>query len=252
MSQGARIPTSLRYLSVAELLASRDVALSRSEITRDLGLPKQTVYRLCSRMMEDGLLSMDRSKRFRPGPRLRRMCAGILFNASDHIARHQILARIAGQTGETVNLVMPEADGMRCVDRAETDRPFRVELPTGTTVPFHCTAGGKVYLASLPPARRRHFVDCLELRKITPNTKCAQDELLDELELIAKCGYALDREEFIESTHAVAVPVTDDDGRFLVSLACHGPAQRMSIDDAVSFVATMQTGACKLGAVLLG
>ena len=41
-------------------------------------------------------------------------------------------------------------------DRVETDWPFRVLLPVGTHVPFHCTASGKTYLASLPAANRYH------------------------------------------------------------------------------------------------
>jgi len=247
-----RIPTSLRFVSIVEVLADHGAALSRAELTSRLGLPPQTVYRLCRRMEVEGLLSMDRSKRLHAGTRLRRICAGVLFDSCDHIARHQVLVKVARKTGETVNLVVPEAGGMRYIDRVETNWPYRVQLPIGTAVPFHCTASGKVYMASLPEVKRRHFINCLDLRQVTPHTKCKPDELLGELNDIAERGFALSREEFIESMHAAAVPVTDDSGRYLASLACHGPAQRMSIENAISFVSTMKSGARDLSHILVG
>jgi len=55
-----------------------------------------------------------------------------------------------------------------------------------------------------------------------------------ELKQVAKQGYATDREEFVEGMVAIAVPILDERGRYSASLAFHGPAQRLTIDDAIS------------------
>ena len=81
-------------------------------------------------------------------------------------------------------------------DRVETDWPFRVLLPVGTHVPFHCTASGKTYLASLPAAKRRTMLAGLDLHQYTETTHLSAATLEQELKQVARDGYALDREEF--------------------------------------------------------
>ena len=106
-------------------------------------------------MEQEGVLAREPgSRRLRPGRRARNLASGVLSTASAPIARHQILKDLAEQTGETVNLVAPRELGMFYVDRVETNWLFRVQLPIGTHVPFHCTASGKTFLSSLPPDQR--------------------------------------------------------------------------------------------------
>jgi DNA-binding IclR family transcriptional regulator len=141
---------------------------------------------------------------------------------------------VAEDVGETVNFVVPDSGGMIYIDRIETDWPFRVQLPVGTHVPFHCTASGKTFLASLSPKARLAMVRSLRLQSLTPNTLCTDEELLVELKEVAKLGYAVDREEFVEGMVAIAVPIVDHLGRYAASLAFHGPAQRLTIEDAIA------------------
>ncbi len=44
----------------------------------------------------------------------------------------------------TCNIATPDRDGMVYIDRVETKWPLRIQLPIGTTVPFHCTASGNL------------------------------------------------------------------------------------------------------------
>ena len=141
-------------------------------------------------------------------------------------------------------------DGMNYVDRVETNWAFRVALPIGTHVPFHCTASGKLYMASLPATQRRALLASLDLRALTSNTFTDPAALADELSLIRKRGYSLDREEFHAAMVAIAVPVTDNKGRFYAALAIHGPTQRFSLDDALARRTSLTAYAKRIGALL--
>jgi DNA-binding IclR family transcriptional regulator len=158
------------------------------------------------------------------------MGAGLLHASRDHITRHQILTHVAGIVREAVNYAVPEETGMHYMDRIETDWPFRIQLPVGTNVPFHCTASGKCFMASLSRGARVKFVAGLHLERLTDQTYISSDLLLEELARVAKQGYAIDDEEFMDGMRAIAVPVTDDRNRFVASLAVHGPSQRLSVD----------------------
>ena len=230
-----RIPTNLRTLLILEVLGQSDRAMSPTEINHEIGLPKQTIHRLCSKLEHEGILAREiDGKKLRPTRRSRLMASGILHSSRDHIARHQVMQRVAEDVGETVNFVVPDSGGMIYIDRIETDWPFRIQLPVGTHVPFHCTASGKTFLASLSPKARLAMVRSLGLQSLTANTLSTPETLMVELKQVAKQGYATDREEFVEGMVAIAVPILDERGRYSASLAFHGPAQRLTIDDAIS------------------
>ncbi|MEO0917672.1 MAG: IclR family transcriptional regulator [Pseudomonadota bacterium] len=249
-TDGARIPTNLRTLLILEVVGQRSTPMTAAEVGRELGLPKQTIHRLCNTLADEGFLVHDTGG-LRPGRRLRAMATGALHASTSHIARHQILRRLAEETGETVNFVVPEEDGMSYKDRVETDWPFRVQLPVGSHVPFHCTASGKTYLASLKKRDRLRIIEARRLEARTRNTTTDPARLLSELRTISRQGYALDNEEFIEGMAAIAVPVRDANGRYMASIGVHGPVQRYSTDKAATFAPMLEEAASDLAAILM-
>ena len=246
-----RIPTNLRTLRILEILGNSNRPMTPTEINQELQLPKQTVHRLCTTLEEEGYIVRETNgKRLQPSRRLKNLASGILYNSRNHIAVRQVLEEIANNVKETVNLVVPEESGMMYLERIETDWPFRIQLPVGTHVPFHCTASGKTFLASLTPAARRSFVNNIELEPMTPNTFIDKKSLLDELATIARQGYAVDNEEFMEGMVAIAVPIKDEKSRYSGAVAFHAPDQRLSLETAIARKDYLMDGARKLGEVL--
>ena len=242
-----RVPTNLRTLFILEELSKTGRAMTASELGREIGLAKQTVHRLCSTLEAQGFLTrLAPSKSFLPTKRAREMASGLLFASTSRIVAHQILVDVAREVKETVNFVVPEETGMRYLDRIETDWAFRVQFPVGSNVPFHCTASGKTFLASMEPRRRKTMVSGLDLTRQTKRTHVSADTLLEELKRIASQGFALDNEEFIDGMVAIAVPVTDFEGRFSAALAFHGPRQRVTPDAAIKRLEPLLKGAIRL------
>jgi DNA-binding IclR family transcriptional regulator len=252
MSEPEKIPTSLRTLRILDVIAASETALTPTEINARLGLPKQTAHRLCARLVAEGYIAyVPGGKRLRPARRLRTLAAGLMSASQVHIARHQILEDVARQVGETVNFVVPEELGMSYLDRVETGWAFRVQLPVGTSVPFHCTASGKTWLASLPRERRAKVVSALRLEKLSANTITSAPRLLEELEQIAAQGHGIDNEEFVDGMVAIAVPVVDSEGRFLAALAFHGPCMRLDLDKLLEGKPVLLEAARRLSAVMM-
>lgn len=246
-----RVPTNLRAMLILETLGNEDDPLSAADIGRLVGIPKQTAHRLCGTLVDEGYLKRDVSKgRFRPGRRSREMASSILHASVNHIARHQVLEGLAKEVGETVNFVVPEDQGMSYKDRVETNWAFRIQLPIGSHVPFYCTASGKAFLATLSISERRRLVHVMQLDQLTGNTLTRPDDLLRELKEVAKEGYALDNQEFLDGMVAVAVPVHDLNGRYIASVAVHGPVQRLSTEDLVAHVPLLTEAAEQLKQVV--
>lgn len=246
-----RIPTNLRTLLILEILGKQAGPMTPAQIGRAIGLPKQTVHRLCRTLIDEGFLTEDERRiGLRPARRARELGAGLLHASSSYIARRAVLENLATEVGETVNFVVPEDRGMAYHDRVETNWAFRIQLPIGSHVPFHCTASGKAYLASLPRAERRRMVQVMALEKLTDNTITDPDALLSELALIAKQGFAMDNEEFMEGMLAIAAPVRDLSGRYIASIAFHGPSLRITPESAKARAPVVQAASAQLTKVL--
>lgn len=105
-------------------------------------------------------------------------------------------------------------------------------------------------MASLSKSKREQFVDGLKLDAQTTQTHVTKDSLLEDLRVCRKRGYALDKEEFFDGMVAIAVPVTDCKGRFVASLAFHGPVQRISVQSMIDRKQHLLEGADRLKTAL--
>jgi DNA-binding IclR family transcriptional regulator len=241
------IPTTLRLLLVIEQIAEAGVPVTPTEVNARIGLPKPTIHRLFNTLEAEGLLQRDMDGRtYSPGPRLRRMAGGILSSLRIRTARQAILRRLSREIGETCNISLPDRDAMIYLERVETEWPLRIQLPIGTRVPFYCTASGKMYLASLARNHLKKYLAATDLDRRTPNTITDQGALMDEIEAVRGQGYALDREEFMQSMVAMAVPVLDVNERLMVTLSFHAPSQRFDVDRMLGCLQPLRDAAADL------
>src|SRR3546814_14179809 len=109
-------------------------------------------------------------------------------------------------------------------DRVETHWPLKFQLSIGSRVPLHCTAGGKLYLSSLPAERRAKLIAELGLEKRTANTITDPRRLEEAVRQVAAEEPRVAEEEFIDGMIAASVPVKDEAGRLVASRARHAPA----------------------------
>ena len=245
-----RVATNLRTLLILEALSDAGHALTPTEINRHVGLPKQSIHRLCTTLVRQGFLALDIDKRrLMPTARLQTLAMGLSQVAHVDIARHQILQSVAREIGETVNFVLPQEQGMIYRDRVETDWPLRIQLPIGSHVPFHCTASGKTFLASLAPAPRTALLNCLSLEKHAHNSITDTQVLQRALECVRRDGYAVDDEEFKDGMVALAVPICDSNAKFIAAIAFHAPIQRIDANRVADFLPVLQRGAKLLSAL---
>lgn len=240
---------SIRALEILETMAGTIDALSVSEIAAATGLPRSTAHRLCALLENEGFLAADiGGKGLRPGHRMRELSLGIVATGGNYAYRHRILTELSRRIGETCNLNAPMGSEMVYLDRVEAEWPLRTQLPIGTRVPLYCTASGKLYLSSLSDTQRRRLVGVLPLERHTAKTITGPEDLLAELDRIRDSGIGTDDEEFIDGMTAVAVPLLDNKGRVVGTLACHAPSVRMNIEAALGHVPVMRRAAKALSA----
>lgn len=246
------IPTNLRLLLLLEEIARAGVPTTPTEVNEVLGLPKPTIHRLFHTLEEEGFLQRDIDGRsYAPGTRLRKLSSNVLSSSRVRMVRLAILNALADEIGETCNIAVPERHAMVYLDRVETKWPLRIQLPIGTTVPFHCTASGKMYLSSLLPKHLDRYLETVTLDAQTERTIVDPDILRDRLAEIREANYSTDDEEFMDGMVAIAVPILDDQGRLMSTLSVHVPEFRLGLRDLKKHLPRLHNASAQLSELVL-
>lgn len=242
---------SLRALIVLEEVVAHAAPVTAYAIGLKVDLPKQTLHRILSTLTQAGFLQKDiDTVSYSAGPRLRKMSLDILSSGPSRDVRMTILKSLARDLEETCNLAIPSEEGMVYLERVETHWPLRIQLRIGSTVPFFCTASGKLYLSTLSPSKLKRMINAAHLEANTVNTKTDPARLIAEIKKIRSKGYAEDNQEFIHGMVAVAVPILNSEGQMMSSLAVHGPSARLSLEQARGHVDRLRQAATDLSAVI--
>lgn len=252
VSESAKRGSSIqRVLEVIERVGCSENPLTASDLSHALGIPKASAHRLCAQLQQAGFVqTVPGGTAFEPGARLREIARHVLVGGHRHAERQAVLARLAARVGETCNLSVPDGVRMLYLDRVEADWPIRVQFSIGSSVPLHCTASGKMYLANLPDEQRARLLRQLPLDRHGPNTLLSLADLEGALKLSCERGYSTDNEEFIAGMVAIAVPVLDSHNRALATLSIQALKQRSPLDGLRDRLEELQIAARELAIIL--
>jgi DNA-binding IclR family transcriptional regulator len=176
---------------VLEHLSEASQPLTLAQLAATMRVPKTTLMRLLRSMEAQGyLLHMPAERGYVPGTRATTLALRMLRGSNIRRECRAVLRNLVRSLGETCNLTVPDAGRVLYVERIDTTAPLRMHLPPGTWVPMHCTASGKLFLASMPLLERRSILAQLQLTRHSPRTITDRRELEEELERIARRGSA--------------------------------------------------------------
>src|SRR5690349_5719046 len=157
-----------RVLDLIQLVAAAPQPLTLAEIGTQLKLPKPTVHRLCVRLEESKYLTREPGRyRYRVGPATERLAFNAIRRGSASVQWRAILEKLVDEIHETCNFTALAGNEVVYVERVESRWPLRIYLETGSRVPIHCTASGKLFLAMMEPERQRRMLDTLNLSGLT-------------------------------------------------------------------------------------
>jgi DNA-binding IclR family transcriptional regulator len=134
-------------------------------------------------------------------------------------------------TRESVFVAIRKGAGIVPLDFVEAPRPVRVVSFLGAALPEHCTAAGKIYLVFEAEGGVRSSLP-ERLERYTDKTIVDRNALLEQIKEISETGYAVERGEFAEDVHSIAVPIRDYTRMLVGALAIVGPSHRLS-DEAI-------------------
>lgn len=217
-----------RAFDLLEALAAGG-ELGVTELANRTGLVPSTAHRLLHTLTKRGYVTQSpETGRYLLGYKIVEVASGLEHRRERlrAVARPH-LEGIQRATGETVNLVVLEADRVVYIDQVEGSRNVRMFTTVGTSVPAHTTGSGKAIMALGPPDLPAALYGDRELERLTNRTLTTLAALEDDFKRIRRRGYALDNEEHEEGVGCVAAPVFDHTGRPCAAISVSGPTARI-------------------------
>ena len=211
----------LRAVADAGSGGAATVALGES-----CGLNRATAWRILSTLESHGIVVSDRpTGHWTLGPGL----VDIARSAgSDVVLRdvHEVLKRVALQTGETAALAVLREGALTYVDEVFPSAIVSASW-SGQAVSLHATSTGKVLLAWSTQEELARLLP-RRLKRFTDTTITDRATLRAELDHTRERGYATCHGESDPIAWGVSAPVLDRTGRLLAVLSIWGPPPRVS------------------------
>jgi IclR family transcriptional regulator, acetate operon repressor len=218
-----------RALSIMEILA-RDDWSGVTEIAKELGIHKSTVFRLVSTLERRGFVEQHTStQKYRLGFAIMRLAAGVRSALDLVQVARPICERLSEWAGETVNLAVLEGGEVVNVDQVNLSSSTVSVNWIGRRSALHATSTGKVFLAHASERTLEAYIG-RGLRAVTERTITDADELRKHLAEVRDRGYAEALEELEVGLHAIAAPVYAHDDTVIAAVGVSGPSYRLVVE----------------------
>ena len=247
--QRAGIQSLGRAFSILEEVARHRDGIGLAELSKRVGLHNSTTFHLVKTMVSLGYIRQEKdSKRYRVGRPLFALAASSLDEIEMVNVATPVLEDLARETGESSHFAVRMGDAVVVIARTSGPGAFQLTDRVGVVRPAHCTALGKIILASLRPGQLERYLQRVELTPSTEKSITEAPALLREIEDVRRSGIAFDDGEFNLEVRCVAVPVNDFTGRIAGALGISGPIWRLSIQALQSRAKILQAAADRLSA----
>jgi IclR family transcriptional regulator, pca regulon regulatory protein len=234
--EAARYSQSLRHgLSIMASFTPDRPELGIADLAGELEMSRSTVHRYASTLVELGYLEQDAARRYRLTSRAADLGLTAMRSLKLRDCAHQLLAELRIRTGRTASIGILHGSRVLLLERLRGWRrglhELDLRLGTGSQLPAHCTAIGKVLLAQLPSSSQSRALKGVTLEGYGPNCITTLPALREELEWVRAEDLAVDDEELIAGLCSIAAPVRDRDGRVVAAVDIAACTRVLSPED---------------------
>jgi IclR family KDG regulon transcriptional repressor len=244
-----RVQSLGRAFAILEEIARHREGIGLADLSKAVGLHNSTTFHLAKTMVSLGYIRQEKdSKRYRIGLPLFALAASALDEIEMVNVATPVLEELSRQTGESGHFAVRMGDAVVVIARTSGPGAFQLTDRVGVVRPAHCTALGKVILASLRDDQLKRFLERAELRPSTKNSITEVAALLREIAEVRRTGIAFDEGEFNLEVRCIAVPARDFTGRIVGAIGISGPIWRQSQQALQAKAKIVQAAGARLSA----
>lgn len=214
-----------KTLHILTLFDMNRKSLSISEVQRETGYPKSTIFRLFATMEKMNFIHQNPvTQRYHLGFQFFRLGSIVQSEFDFRKVALPVMERLAKETNETVELNITDGVHRICIEKVDSPMEVRNVVQVGDRKPLHLGSSGKVLLAFLDESERDVIIQQLVDNKEVDDVGA----LLEDLRNIRRDHYKVTREERVAGSFSISTPIFDSNKKMIASLTIAGPIQRLT------------------------
>lgn len=227
--------TLARGLACLERLAEADAPLTCTEVARAMDVSRAAARRILLTLESLGYVAEARGI-YGPTPKVLSLGRGVLRRTSVWSAASSTVVALADRVNEPCSISVLEGMDILFVCRDSTRRIYTSRLGVGDRLPAHCSASGKMLLASLPVDELDRRLKGVVLAKQGPASVTDAEELKMKLGEVRQADFATAIDEMENGTISIATPLREGGGRVVAAMSVASHRDRMSPQDLTNEV----------------
>lgn len=242
-SKTSIVKSATRALDIIDFIVGCSKPPTFSVIQKYLEIPKSSLSYLLQDMTNHKYIQFDSdSKVYYPGSKLIQISAACMNNTNLTREIWLGIKKLSDELGETTQAGL--LDGRFVVYIAKQQGSKDISITTaGYKIPAHATALGKMMLSSLSEEELKARLENEELERYTEKTIVSYDDLLVELKLIAKQGYAIDNQEIILGGVCIAAPIYNNSNNMIAAMSVTVPGSRIGEESLNEMINKLKSAA---------
>jgi DNA-binding IclR family transcriptional regulator len=216
-----------KFAKILDYLTGNNVAMSVSAMSRTLGIPRATLYRLLESLQAQDII-VQRGGRYEIGLRMLTWGARALDASSVRQVVYPYMQALKQETGLTASLYIRSGDSRICIEsmpaEGATFAPWRV----GEQLALHACASGTALLAWLPDDVRKQLLAASRQRFGTVPFTERTDDWWSEIRMQ---GWIMLGSQPSSELAGLAAPIFDRAGAPVAAIALCGTARGFANGD---------------------
>lgn len=225
------VPAVERVFDMLELLVSNGAPRNITEISRQLNIPKSSVFGILHTLRERGYIEKHEDERYSLTLKLFGMGASLVASLDIRQQVAPVLRSLAAETNITAHLAVLATDEAVYIDKAEAPGAIRLTTYVGCRAPLHSTGMGKALLAWLPENEIDRIISTRGLTAFTPRTISSPAALKADLAQVRACGYGVVIEENEPGVCGIGAPIFNHDGHVAAAVNLGGTVLQIKKKD---------------------
>lgn len=222
-----------RGLACLEYLAAADGPCTCAEVARGMEVSRAAARRILLTLESLGYVNEERGH-YASAPKVLSLGRGVLRRSNVWGATSSIVIALADQVNEPCSISVLEGMDIMFVSRDPTRRIYTSRLGVGDRLPAHCSASGKMLLASLPIDELDRRLAGATLTPQGPASVTDTETLTLRLAEVRQFDFACAIDEIEAGTISIAVPLRERSGRVVAAMSVASHRDRATPDAMIS------------------
>ena len=221
------IPMVDKTFEIIEYMYEKGGKIGISQISKDLNLPKATIFRILTTLKKWGYVEKtEELDKYMLGKSFIKLGSKVSSENDITSIAVPLINKLAKEAGESINLGILHNCEVVTVYNAKGEDFYLISnlIPVS---PLNCSAMGKLFLSKFSEKDLKEYFGSNKPETRTVNSIVDLEGFLKLKKEIERDGISYDREEYEYGLSCIAAPINDTLGNIIAAISISGPTTRL-------------------------